>query len=128
MSRASGNFSGAVMLTLDADACKADPLIDPVGSLVEHMIYVMIGPMTELSVAATTQVVTHGFTDTASATLRVGSGETGKLTAIGVAQISTESIPMAKGRNLSARHKPAGIHALAAMMDFFHATREKIVV
>lgn len=49
--RASGNFSVAGMLTPDADPCKANPVIDPLGSLVDDMMYVMIeliGPMTVL--------------------------------------------------------------------------------
>ncbi|MGB0629202.1 MAG: Gfo/Idh/MocA family protein [Alphaproteobacteria bacterium] len=85
---ASGDFSVDQMLTFDADAWKADPEINPPGSLADHMMYMMIeliGPVSELSVDATTQVVPHDFADTASVTLRFGGGETGTLTAIGAA-------------------------------------------
>ena len=85
---ASGDFSVDRMLTFDADAWKADPVINPPGSLADHMMYMMIeliGPVSELSVDATTQVVPHDFADTASVTLRFGTGATGTLTAIGVA-------------------------------------------
>lgn len=85
---ASGDFSVDRMLTFDADAWKADPVINPPGSLADHMMYMMIeliGPVSELSVDATTQVVPHDFADTASVTLRFGTGATGTLTAIGAA-------------------------------------------
>lgn len=85
---ASGDFSVDRMLTFDADAWKADPETNPPGSLADHMMYMMIelmGPVSNLSVDATTQVVPHDFTDTASVTLRFAGGETGTLTAIGVA-------------------------------------------
>ena len=85
---ASGDFSVDRMLTFDADAWKADPVINPPGSLADHMMYMMIeliGPVSELSVDATTQVVPHDFADTASVTLRFDTGATGTLTAIGAA-------------------------------------------
>ena len=84
---ASGDFSVDRMLTFDADAWKADPEINPPGSMADHMMYMMIeliGPVSALSVDATTQVVPHDFSDTASVTLRFSGGETGTLTAIGV--------------------------------------------
>lgn len=84
---ASGDFSVDRMLTFDADAWKADPETNPPGSMADHMMYMMIelmGPISALSVDATTQVVTHDFSDCASVTLRFGGGETGTLTAIGV--------------------------------------------
>ena len=85
---ASGDFSVDRMLTFGADAWKADPETNPPGSLADHMMYMMIelmGPVATLSVDATTQVVKHGFSDTASVTLRFADGATGTLTAIGVA-------------------------------------------
>lgn len=85
---ASGDFSVDRMLTFGADAWKADPVTNPPGSLADHMMYMMIeliGPVAALSVDATTQVVKHDFSDTASVTLRFAGGETGTLTAIGVA-------------------------------------------
>ena len=84
---ASGDFSVDRMLTFDADAWKADPETNPPGSMADHMMYMMIelmGPVANLSVDATTQVVAHDFSDTASVTLRFAGGETGTLTAIGV--------------------------------------------
>lgn len=84
---ASGDFSVDRMLTFDADAWKADPETNPPGSMADHMMYVMIelmGPLSSLSVDATTQVVEHDFSDCASVTLRFAGGETGTLTAIGV--------------------------------------------
>jgi predicted dehydrogenase len=85
---ASGDFIVDRMLTFDADAWKADPETNPPGSLADHMMYMMIelmSPVAALSVNATTQVVKHGFSDCASVTLRFAGGETGTLTAIGVA-------------------------------------------
>lgn len=85
---ASGDFSVDRMLTFEADAWKADPETNPPGSLADHMMYMMIelmGPVSGLSVDATTQVVPHDFSDTASVTLRFAGGQTGTLTAIGVA-------------------------------------------
>lgn len=85
---ASGDFSVDRMLTFGADAWKADPVTNPPGSLADHMMYMMIelmGPISALSVDATTQVVPHDFADTASVTLRFADGATGTLTAIGVA-------------------------------------------
>lgn len=85
---ASGDFVVDRMLTFDADAWKADPETNPPGSLADHMMYMMIeliGPVAALSVDATTQVVKHDFSDCASVTLRFAGGETGTLTAIGVA-------------------------------------------
>ena len=84
---ASGDFSVDRMLTFDADAWKADPQTNPPGSKADHMMYMMIeliGPVSSLSVDATTQVVPHDFSDCASVTLRFAGGETGTLTAIGV--------------------------------------------
>lgn len=84
---ASGDFSVDRMLSFDADAWKADPETNPPGSMADHMMYMMIeliGPVTSLSVDATTQVVPHDFSDCASVTLRFAGGETGTLTAIGV--------------------------------------------
>jgi len=84
---ASGDFSVDRMLTFDADAWKADPETNPPGSMADHMMYMMIelmGPLSSLSVDATTQVVEHDFSDCASVTLRFDGGETGTLTAIGV--------------------------------------------
>lgn len=84
---ASGDFSVDRMLTFDADAWKADPETNPPGSMADHMMYMMIelmGPVSGLSVDATTQVVPHDFSDTASVTLRFAGGQTGTLTAIGV--------------------------------------------
>lgn len=84
---ASGDFSVDRMLTFDADAWKADPETNPPGSMADHMMYMMIelmGPLSSLSVDATTQVVAHDFADCASVTLRFAGGETGTLTAIGV--------------------------------------------
>lgn len=84
---ASGDFSVDRMLTFDADAWKADPETNPPGSMADHMMYMMIelmGPVSALSVDATTQVVEHDFSDCASVTLRFAGGETGTLTAIGV--------------------------------------------
>ena len=49
------------------------------------MMIELIGPVSELSVDVTTQVVPHDFADTASVTLRFGTGATGTLTAIGAA-------------------------------------------
>lgn len=85
---ASGDFSVDRMLTFDADAWKADPETNPPGSLADHMMYMMIelmGPVSGLSVDATTQVVPHDFSDTATVNLRFAGGEAGTLTAIGVA-------------------------------------------
>lgn len=85
---ATGDFSVDRMLTFGADAWKADPETNPPGSLADHMMYMMIemmGPVSALSVDATTQVVAHDFSDTASITLRFAGGQTGTLTAIGVA-------------------------------------------
>lgn len=84
---ASGDFSVDRMLTFDANAWKADPETNPPGSMADHMMYMMIelmGPLSSLSVDATTQVVEHDFSDCASVTLRFAGGETGTLTAIGV--------------------------------------------
>jgi predicted dehydrogenase len=84
---ASGDFSVDRMLTFGADAWKADPETNPPGSMADHMMYMMIelmGPVSSLSVDATTQVVEHDFSDCASVTLRFAGGETGTLTAIGV--------------------------------------------
>ena len=84
---ASGDFSVDRMLTFDADAWKADPETNAPGSMADHMMYMMIelmGPVTSLSVDATTQVVPHDFSDCASVTLRFAGGQTGTLTAIGV--------------------------------------------
>lgn len=85
---ASGDFSVDRMLTFGADAWKADPETNPPGSLADHMMYMMIeliGPVAALSVDATTQVVQHDFSDCATVALRFANGETGTLTAIGVA-------------------------------------------
>ena len=85
---ASGDFSVDRMLGFEADAWKADPETNPPGSLADHMMYIMIeliGPLSALSVDATTQVVPHDFSDTASVTLRFAGGATGTLTAIGAA-------------------------------------------
>jgi predicted dehydrogenase len=84
---ASGDFSVDRMLTFGADAWKAAPETNPPGSLADHMMYMMIeliGPVSSVAVDATTQVVTHHFSDCASVTLRFAGGETGTLTAIGV--------------------------------------------
>ena len=48
------------------------------------MIIELMGPVSSVAVDATTQVVTHDFSDCASVTLRFAGGETGTLTAIGV--------------------------------------------
>jgi predicted dehydrogenase len=85
---ASGDFSVDRMLSFGADTWKADPETNPPGSLADHMMYMMIelmGPVSALSVDATRQVVAHDFSDTASVTLRFAGGQTGTLTAIGVA-------------------------------------------
>lgn len=85
---ATGDFSVDRMRGFAADAWKADPKINPPGSMADHMMYMMIelmGPIAALSVDATTQVVTHDFSDVATVTLRFASGTTGTLTAIGVA-------------------------------------------
>ncbi len=85
---ATGDFSVDRMLSFGADAWKAEPETNPPGSLADHMMYMMIelmGPLSALSVDATTQVVVHDFSDCASVTLRFADGATGTLTAIGVA-------------------------------------------
>ena len=85
---ASGDFSVDRMLTFDADAWKADPEINPPGSLADHMMYMMIelmGPVSTVSADATTHVVRHDFSDTATVTLGFAGGQTGTLTAIGFA-------------------------------------------
>ena len=79
---------GRIFHASGADAWKADPETNPPGSLADHMMYMMIelmGPVSALSVDATTQVVPHDFSDTASVTLRFADGQSGTLTAIGVA-------------------------------------------
>ena len=84
---ASGDFCADRMLGFAADEWKADPALNPPGSLADHMMYMMIeliGPVAELSVDATTQVVTHDFSDCATVTLHFAGGATGTLTAIGV--------------------------------------------
>ena len=130
---ASGDFSVDRMLIFNADAWKADPIINPPGSLADHMMYMMIeliGPVSEFSVDATTQVVPYDFTDTASVTLRFGTGATGTLTAIGAAPnfnrllFYGEKDPrhepfgiLAAGRRAGGRGVRAGRHAARATGD-----------
>lgn len=85
---ATGDFSVDRMRSFAADAWKADPETNPPGSMADHMMYMMIelmGPVSDLSVDATTQIVPHDFSDVATVTLRFANGTTGTLTAIGVA-------------------------------------------
>lgn len=83
-----GDFCVDRMLGFGDWHWKADPAINPPGSLADHMMYVMIelmGPVSEVSAATARHVVSGDWDDTATVTLRFASGATGSLTAIGVA-------------------------------------------